>query len=225
MKRRIICLILILIFLPSPFSAKDKKFRFGQIRIEENALIINFEVYDLFPREVIEGLQKGMTAALEYEIQLWKQRPRWVDQMVSEKIVRMKVSYDNWEKRFLLATPKEEPRFMNIDRIRQRCSRLNDFVLAQASELDPGGQYTIIIKTTLRPMSVENYDEIRRWLAGEVKELNPKAISSARAPGKKAGNWLLGLVLNLTGFGDRILTAKSDPFFWRDGVVVQENQE
>ena len=219
-------MVLILLLLPFTGVGKEKKYRFGEIRIQDDALIVNFEVYDLFSDEVLHGLQKGMTAALEYQIQLWKQRPHWVDQLVTEEFVRMKVNFDNWEKRYVLTTPQEEPRLMNEDRIRQRCSQLVDFPLTSADMLSDGSQYTIAVKVILRPMSVENYQEIKRWLAGEVKELNPKAIRRSKSPGKKAGNWLLGLVLNLTGFGDRIITAKSPPFQWREdsGGIIQREE-
>jgi len=218
-------MVLILLFLPFTSVGKEKKFRFGEIRIRDDALVVNFEVYDLFSDEVLQGLQKGMTAALEYQIQLWKQRPHWVDQLVTEEFVRMKVSFDNWEKRYVLTTPQEGPRLMNEDRILNRCSQLVDFPLTSADMLSDGSQYTIAVKVILRPMSVENYQEIKRWLAGEVKELNPKAIRTSKSPGKKAGNWLLGLVLNLTGFGDRIITAKSPPFQWRQGSGIIRGEE
>lgn len=225
MKRKISCIVLILLLLPFTSIGKEKKYRFGEIRIQGDALVVNFEVYDLFSSEVLQGLQKGMTAALEYQIQLWRQRPHWVNQLVTEEFVRMKVSFDNWEKRYVLTTPQEGPRLMNEDRIRQRCSQLVDLPLTSTEMLSDGSQYTIAVKVILRPMSVENYQEIKRWLAGEVKELNPKAIRTSKSPGKKAGNWLLGLVLNLTGFGDRIITAKSPPFQWREGSIVIQDEE
>jgi hypothetical protein len=225
MKKKISCMVLIFLLLPFTSIGREKKYRFGEIRIQDGALIVNFEVYELFSEEVLQGLQKGMTAALEYQIQLWKQRPHWVDQLVTEEFVRMKVSYDNWEKRYVLTTPQEGPRLMNEDRIRHRCSQLVDFPMTSVDMLSDESPYSIAVKVILRPMSVENYQEIKRWLAGEVKELNPKAIRTSKSPGKKAGNWLLGLVLNLTGFGDRIITAKSPPFRWHEGSGIIRSEE
>ena len=174
---------------------------------------------------MLQGLQKGMTAAIEYQIQIWKERPRWVDQLLAERIIRMKVNFDQWEKRYVLATRPEERQFMTEDRIRERCSRLVDIPFVPAAKLSIGDQYVIAVKIVLQPMSVENYQEIRRWLAGEMKEINPKAIRTTKSPGKKAGNWLLGLILNLTGFGDRVITAKSPSFIWKNESVIFENEE
>jgi len=219
------CIFLLIILLPISGLAKKRKFRFGEIKIENGSLLINFEVNDLMKKEIIQGLQKGMTAALEYQVQLWKQRPHWADQLISEKIIRMKVSFDNWERRYVLDRPREDVRLLTEDRIKEKCSKLVDFPLSSQENLETGSRYIVAIKVVLQPMSVENYQEIKRWLAGEVREINPKAISSSKSPGKKAGNWLLGLVLNLIGFGDRIITAKSAAFTWNESAVVFEEEK
>ena len=114
---------------------------------------------------------------------------------------------------------------MSEDRIRERCSELVNFPLVPSSKLTKGEQYVLTVKIALQPMSVENYQEIKRWLAGEMKEINPKTIRTTKSPGKKAGNWLLGLVLNLTGFGDRIITPKSPSFIWQEETIVLEEEE
>ena len=136
----------------------------------------------------------------------------------------MKVNYDNWERRYFLTTGDGQRRLLNEDRIRQRCSELTNFPIAPLEKLEPGARYTIAIRVILQPMSVENYEEIKDWLAGQVKELHPKTLTTAKSPGKKAGNWLLDFVLNLTGFGDRVITAKSPAFTWKEGSAVPEEE-
>ncbi len=225
MKKRVTHWILLFLFLlPVSGLTKGKKYRFGEIKEENGLLVVNFQMRDLFGNDVLRGLQKGMTAAIEYHVQLWKDRPHWVNQLTAEKIVRMKVSFDNWERRYVLATPEGEPRLLNEDGIRQRCSELVNFPIAPLEKLESRSRYTITIRVILQPMSVESYQEITRWLSGEVKELNPKTLKSTKSPGKKAGNWLLGLVLNLTGFGDRVISAKSPAFTWTEGSVVLEEE-
>ena len=145
-----------------------------------------------------------------------------MNQLVAEQIVRMKVSFDNWEKRYAVVTRDEEPRLLNEDRVREQCSELTNFRVAPLSKLEEESKYTITVKVVMQPMSMESYQEIKRWLAGEVKELNPKAIKSTKSPGRKAGDWLVGLVLNLTGFGDRVITAKGPAFHWKEGSFILE---
>ena len=220
--KRPLCLLILIFFilLPEAGVARDRKYRFGELKVADGHVLVNFQVRDLLNTDVIHALQKGMTAAVEYEVQIWRDRSGWVDQLVDEDRFRMKVSYDAWEKRFILAEKRGEYRLMNEDRVREKCSEIVDFPLTAVENLDEGGRYFVTVRVILQPMSVESYEEIKRWLTGEVSELNPKAIRQTRDPGKKAGDWFMGLVLNLTGFGDRILNAKGPLFTWSEGRIT-----
>ena len=213
------------LLIPNSGLPRGKNYRSGEFKIENGQLLANFHVRDLLNTDVIKALQKGMTAAVEYEVQIWRDRSGWVNQLVVENRFRMKVSYDAWERRFILAERRGEYRLMNEDRVREKCSELIDFPLTPVENLDENGRYFVTVKVVLQPMSVESYNEIKRWLAGEVKELHPKAIKQTRDPGKKAGDWLMGLVLNLTGFGDRVINAKSASFTWENGQIILPAEE
>ena len=61
-------ILLVLLFLPELSSAEEKKYRFGDIKEENGFLVFNFQVRDLLDKGVLKGLQKGMTAAIEYQV-------------------------------------------------------------------------------------------------------------------------------------------------------------
>ena len=218
-KKKIQLLSLFLLFIPALVLSEDK-YRFHEIKAEKGALIINFQVRDLMGSDIITGLRKGLTAGIEYQIQLWKKRPRWIDELVTERIVRMKINFDNILKMYIYNRRNEEPYPFNEDDLIKKCSRLVEYPIVPLSELESGNRYIIAIKVVLQPMTVENYQEIKRWLSGEVKEINTEDIKKT---GEKAGNWILDLVLKLTGFGDRFISAKSPVFIWRDGEIINED--
>ena len=224
MKKTVIWILLLILCLPTLGSAKEKKYRFGPIRERDGWLLMNFQVFDLINQDLIHGLQKGMTAALEFQIQLWDERPRLMKRLIAEEFVRMKVNYDTWDRRYVVHTPAGEPQRLQEDQMRRQCSELIDLPIAELDNMEPDGRYSLAIRVLLQPMSVENYEEIKRWLSGEVRQINPKSVKSAE-PGKKAGDWLMGLILNLTGLGDRVITAKSPPFSWREGTVEMRGRE
>ncbi|MBN2029668.1 DUF4390 domain-containing protein [bacterium] len=215
---------ILLVFSSLGFS-NGKKYGFENIGVEEGVLIFDFELFDLFSEDIIRGLRKGMTAAIEYQVQLWEERRHWFDRVVAEKSIRMKVGYDSWEQSFILTRPEEGPVLLSESHIQDRCSRLDGFHLVDLNQLKAKGRYTLVVKMILQPLSVDNYEEIKRWLAGEVQELNPRNLKSTESPDEKAGDWLLGLVLNLTGFGDRAITAESPAFHIENGSVVLEEEE
>jgi len=218
--QRIVFLILLCLCLTANAVASKKVYRFRSITTQNDTLVVTFHVNDLMSNNVIEGLHKGMTAAIEYQVELWKERPRWWDKVVTDHYIRLKVSFDQWEKRFIIETASGVSRMLNEDQIRRRCEDLSSIPVAPISQLEDGGRYRLAVKVILKPMSVENIQEIRRWLSGEVKQINPKSITSEKAPDKKLSDWLTGVMLNLTGFGNRIITAKSDLFQWKDGQLI-----
>jgi len=214
--------ILILLLLSDLTFSRGKPWEFGEIKRKGENLVFDFKAGDLVNDQIMRGLRRGMTAAIEYQVQLWKHNARWMDEMVHERLVRLKVNYDNWEKKYVVYLGKDKPHWLPEDRVRKRCSHLTDFPVAPAEDMRSDAQYYIKIRVLLKPMSIESYQEIKQWLAGEVKDLDTKSISKTKKPGKKARNWFLGLILNLTGFGDRVISAKSSVFTWKDGNVKHE---
>ena len=223
--RKIIVLYLLFFFIfgTHPVYAKETRYRFSEITNRNGNLVFTFRIKDFITKDVLEGLQKGMTAAVEFQIQLWRARRNWIDQLVTDKSMRMRIVYDNWEKRYIVSTQQDEDIRMNEDGVQRFCSELVEYELEPLSSFRPDKQYYIGVRAVLQPLSIENIQGIKRWLTGEVKDLNPKAIKSTKSAGKKAGDWLLDVVLNLTGFGDRLIEGKSRPFTVnQDTVVVQE---
>jgi hypothetical protein len=218
-------LIIILFFIPVLVSGKGEKASFGEIKVIDGNLVVNLRLIDFLNEEVFRGIRKGMTAGIEFHVQLWQDRRRWADKLIEEKYSRMKVSFDNWERRYLLSLPKTKPVLLNEERIKESCSQLVDLPLAPVEKFNPEHKYAITVRVILQPLSVENYQEIRQWLAGEVKELDPKSIKPSASSGKKAGNWFLGLILNLTGFGDRVTSVKSRKFQVVTDTVVYEKKD
>lgn len=217
--------LLILLFSAGSLSnARGKPWSFGPVRVKGDHLVFNFKAGNLVDEQILRGLRRGMTAAIEYQVQLWKKNNRWMDELVSESLVRLKVTYDNWEKKYLVLLGKNRPHWLAEESVRDRCSNLTDFPAGRLEDLRDGSQYYIKIRVLLRPMSIENYQEIKQWLTGEMKDIDSKSIAKSKSPGKKAGNWFLGLVLNLTGFGDRTVTAKGSRFSWQNSEVVIEDK-
>ena len=223
MKKRKTLFIFLLLFSISAFP-KGKNYRFQNIRIHRNQLLLDFSVHNLITNEMVTGLQKGMTTAIEYDIQLWKKRSKWIDNLIAEKRLRIKIHYDTWEKRFVFMTPNTESQTISAEEISHRCSEFTDFEMASAGDLETGSTYIIAIKIVIHPISVENIQEIKNWLKGEARELIPKAIKDNRSAGKKVGDFVMGVLLNLTGFGDKIITAKSPTFTLKDNKIIFDDR-
>jgi len=200
-------------------SGKEEKFRYSTITIKNDSLIFSFEAINLLNDNIIEGLKKGMTTVLEYKIQLWNKRSLWIDKLINEDIIRYKINYDVWGQRYIVYKNDQKPRVVDIGRAKEICQNLENYSFTSAQKLQNEKEYIIGIKVTLSPISVENYEEIQRWVIGEVKEIDKDVIKEPRKAGEKAGNWILGFLLNLIGFGDKVINARSDSFIVQDSQV------
>jgi hypothetical protein len=194
--------------------------RFDSVTVERDTVIVGFTLEGLFDRETFRSLKKGMTAGLEYQIQLWGERDGWFDAVVAESVTRMKLGYDTWERRYTVIRSGGTSRFQEDSTAERDCCRVRGLRLARRDRLKPGRTYHVLVRAVFEPMSVESIHEIGRWLSGEVDDLNAKSIRRQRSPVKSAGDWLLGFVVNVSGFGDREFTAESPPLILRNGSVV-----
>ncbi|MBN2414981.1 DUF4390 domain-containing protein [bacterium] len=208
--------IRILLFLSCGFClrawAAEKPVEFRNITVTDSVVSADILFKQLFRDDIVPRLRKGMTAAMEYQIQLWEQRGGWADRLVCEKYTRIKLSYDPWLKQYQLIAGSDDPRQMNEDSLRASCSILQDIGLAPEGGVRADSRYYIAARAVVHPMSVENVDEIRRWLSGEARELDPRSISLKDQPGRKASHWAVRFFLNITGFGDRVMSGKSGLF-------------
>jgi hypothetical protein len=170
-------------------------------------------------------LKKGMTAGVEYQIQLWEKRRGWFDLVIAESLFRMKVGYDNWDRKFVVTRHDGESRFSSDEETGLQCSRLLNFKITHRDRLKPGKWYRILVRVVFQPMSIENVRELKHWLSGEVDDLNAKSIKRSRSPWKSAGDWLLGFIVNVSGFGDREVTASSPELVLENGAVRIKPEE
>jgi len=191
---------------------------FGNIQITDSLVTADIEVHQLIKADLIKSLHRGMTAAFEYQVQLWQQRSRWSDKLLVEKYSRIKISYDPWQKKFILQAGSGAPEQMQEDSLRIRCSKILKTEMIPAETLAATGTYYLALRIVIHPMAVENVEEISHWLSGEAKEFSPKAIKLKDKPGRKAGNWLMKFFLNITGFGDKVISGKSKLFGFADQV-------
>lgn len=212
MKKYIWFLIFISIGICHQVRAAEKPVEFRNILITDSLVSADILFNQVFRDDLVPRLRKGMTAAMEYQIQLWEQRGGWADRLVCEKYTRIKLAYDPWLKQFQLLSGADDPRQMNEDSLKASCSQLRDIRLHPEGGTRADSRYYIAARVVIHPMSVENVDEIRRWLSGEARELDPRSMSMKNSPGRKASHWAMRFFLNITGFGDRVLSGKSEYF-------------
>lgn len=122
--------------------------------------------------ESLEGAQRpgeGIPATLLLVVDLWKKRDGWWDSLVRSQAILYRFQVNVWtgaaEFRDLDGTVIGLP-----DRaaLAARLERVHEVVLGRAADFDEGSTYYLSVKALLRPMKLEDLQEVDAWLSGRV---------------------------------------------------------
>ncbi|MGP8321942.1 MAG: DUF4390 domain-containing protein [Methanosarcinaceae archaeon] len=219
---QLIFLIFVMIFLYGNSSGASKRVLVDEIKVDSTLLVINFHAEGMIDKEIIDRLKNGFTSTLEYKIQLWKKKPLIFNQLVYETTVRRKISFDNWDNKYIVVTEKELRHTSSLEKVRRMCLNIEQFALIPVSEIKKNSDYFITVQLLLKPMSVETLEEMSRWFK---RRANPSDAMQKEdldnSQGDKASSRLLKFFSAFTGLSDKIISSKSVSFRMNDKNEVK----
>ena len=218
--KRILLTFFLFLLLFNFLQAASKRVVVDSVKINSGMLKIDFTVDGIIDQKVAEGLRQGLVSTIEYQIQLWEKRSGWINNLVTQEYIRMKVFFDNWENKFVIMSMDEKRLTSSLETVREKCSQISDVEIIPLEKLKSRKKYFFTVKTILRPLSVENYQDIKNWLGGKAKNLDFKNLDDTEQQEKKFKGGLLKMFLALTGFGDRVISGESEKFQIAEGKIV-----
>lgn len=202
--------IFLIIF--SSVHAAEKSIVIDTISIKNQELVISLHADGIFDDKTVSGLNRGLTSTFQYEIQLWEKRSIWVNSLVTTVVRRIKVYFDNWEKKYVIISPEERRLTPSLKKVKKICSFVENQPVIFINELQPRKKYFLVVKLIQKPLSIQNYQEMKNWLSGSAKNLKLKDLDDSEEQERKIKGGFLKLILSLTGFGDKIISQKSSIF-------------
>ena len=218
--KRILLTFFLFLLLFNFLQAASKRVAVDSVKINSGVLKIDFTVDGIIDQKIADGLRQGLVSTIEYQIRLWEKRSGWINNLVTQEYIRMKVFFDNWENKFVIMSMDEKRLTSSLETVRDKCSQISDVEIIPIEKLKSGKKYFFTVKTILRPLSVENYQDIKNWLGGKAKNLNLKNLDDTEQQERKFKGGLLKMFLALTGFGDRVISGESDKFQIGEGEIV-----
>jgi len=210
MKKGVTLFFCIVLMSSGAYAKKSKTgCYFDTLYTDKSTVEFDFNATHLIDKQLLEGLQQGLTATVEYRVQLWRRNRYLPDTIEKERIRRMKIGYDRWQKSYQLTEPGDNVSSYSERGIIQKCGSLQKFCFSQPGLLETGREYRIIIRVIVRKMSLENYQEVKTWLQGRAEDIDLKKIRPDKKAGKKATGWFMNALFTVTGFGDKVVTGKS----------------
>ena len=174
---------------------------------------IDTQLDELFPDRVRESLGRGMPATLTIHAELWRSRSGWFDRMEDSHDASVRIRYEVWNHSYRIERAGEPALVLStLDSVEIVLSQPAAVRVGRVGELKPQSYYYVVIFATLKPLSVEDIQEVEGWLSGEVQDKRSAGFGVIT----ELPRALFDAVRNFAGFGDQRARAVSDPFSLRD---------
>ncbi|HET7225807.1 MAG TPA: DUF4390 domain-containing protein [Candidatus Eisenbacteria bacterium] len=162
---------------------------------------------------VAESLSRGMPATLQLHAELWRRRSGWFDRLESSYDAAVRIRFEVWNDQFRLERSGLKEVFVpSLDSLRAVLSRPLAVPVARLEKLDADKRYYVVATATLKPLSVEDAEEVEGWLSGEVEDKARARLGIITALPRA----VFDAVRNFAGFGDQKARAISTDFDGRE---------
>jgi len=181
---------------------------------EHNGYVwVEVRLTGIFAPRVRESLGRGMPATLELHAELWRRRRAWFDRLETSYDATLRIRYQVWSDTYRVERYGYGPvEVGTLDSLETVLSRPLALPVGRVGDLVPSSTYYVVTSATLRPLSVEDVEEVEGWLSGEVEAKRHAGLGVIT----ELPRTLFDAVRNFAGFGDQRARAVSDVFSLAD---------
>lgn len=181
-------------------------------RVDAYVAVLLRTTHVLSPR-VRDSLERGMPATVRLNVDVWKVRPGWFDQMVHTERAELRVARNAWSDEYQMRRDSGPlVTLLDLDEVERELERPSRVRVLPLADMDPDARYYAIARVEVKPLTVEDIEEVERWLSGEAKRVGkPGPGSIARLPA-----YMIGVLANLSGLGDETATHRTGTFTRQD---------
>jgi len=179
--------------------------------LDDGFVWADLQLDDLFDGRAAESLERGMPATLQLRAELWRKRTAWFDRVERTFEGSIRIRYEVWRKTYRIDRADAAPRlYGSLDSVRTALTRSITLPVARRDQIGDG-RYYVVVTATLRPLSVEDVEEVEGWLSGEVQSGRRSSFGFITALPRA----VFDAVRNLSGLGDEQARAASPEFTLR----------
>lgn len=202
-----LCLLAALALAAAPARAFD--LTLGAPRARDAWVWIDARLDDPFEPRIEQSIDRGMPATLELHAELWRKRIGWFGRVEGSFDASIRMRYEVASGNYRLERHGDPPIVLpSLDSLRAVLSRPIALPVARATALRDGPRYYVVVTATLRPLTVEDAQEVEGWLSGEVEQNSHSGFGVVTSLPRS----IFDAVRNFAGFGDEKARALSDDF-------------
>ncbi len=138
-----------LVALSPPAFADTIAVKSAELRVDEDAYVLNAE-FDLAVNSTLEeALQKGVALYFVFEFELLRARWYWLDEKVLTFSTQYRVSYNVLTRQYRVATGLLGQTFNSLEEVERFLSRVASRPVANLDQLEKGARYEAAIRLRL----------------------------------------------------------------------------
>jgi len=162
---------------------------------------------------VAGSLARGMPATLQLHAELWRDRRGWFDRLESSADASVRIRYEVWSDTYWIERVGAGPIVVSVvDSVAAVLERPWLLPVGRVGQLKTDAHYYVVLTATLRPLTVEDLEEVEGWLSGEVGNSKKSGFGVVTEIPRS----VFDAVRNVAGFGDQKARAISEPFTLAD---------
>lgn len=178
-------------------------------RDESGQLWVHVRIVDPIEPRVERSLERGMPATLQLHAELWRRRTAWFDRMEHAIDASMRVRYDVWNDAWRLERVGAPPLVVrSLDSLEIALTRTLALPVANLASIPGDARCYVVVTAALRPLNVEDVEEVEGWLSGEVQDRKRSGFGIITGLPRS----LFDAVRNFAGFGDQRTHATTPDF-------------
>jgi hypothetical protein len=155
------------------------------------------------------SLLRGMPATLEVHAELWRRREGWFDRMEMSTDAGLRVRYDVWSEEWRIERAGAAPMLLgSIDSLEIALSRPIALAFPAPNRVPADGRCYVVVTVTVKPLNVEDVQEVEGWLSGEVNDPGSGGFGVITQLPRS----VFDAVRNFAGFGDSHDRARTPEF-------------
>src|SRR5262245_11036160 len=149
----------------SPASAED-------VRVEVSGADPQTVTFDIAllekpSKKVLSSLEEGLPVQVSYNVEVWQDRSRWFDRLVTNKVINFLVRVDPWSDELQVDSDDVPGRsFMTGDELVAWFGASGPFEMEANTRLDPQHRYDLAIEAIVAPLTEEQLGAVEKWLGG-----------------------------------------------------------